>query len=314
MELRQLTYFVAVAEEGQVTRAAERVSVAQPAVSAQIRRLERELGEALFHRDQRGVTLTAAGTAFLPHARAALGAVERGRETVTAMRGLLAGRLSVGVSGPMDRRFAAALGDYARAHPAIEIALREDNREQIVSSVAKGDVGVAQICITGEHVPPSIRTQVVAVDPLVLAVARGHRFAGRRRVFVSQLEGEPVITLEEGTGLRGAVVDACRAVGFSPVVVAETTEIRSLLDLTAAGLGVAVVPRSVGDDPRLALVELTRPRLERPVGLAWNEAATSPAARAFLTLARRHFDESETETGSATVTALPRAAGPATGP
>src|SRR5687768_8769938 len=156
MELRQLSYLVAVAEEGQVTRAAERVSVAQPAISAQIRRLERELGETLFHRDQRGVTLTAAGEAFLPHARAALAAVARGRETVAAMRGLLEGRLSVGVSGPMDRRFAAALGDYSRAHPAIEIALREDNRDGIVASVAKGDIGVAQICMTGEPVPPSV--------------------------------------------------------------------------------------------------------------------------------------------------------------
>ncbi len=303
MELRQLSYFVAVAEEGQVTRAAERVSVAQPAVSAQIRRLERELGETLFHRDQRGVTLTAAGAAFLPHARAALAAVARGRETVTAMRGLLEGRLSVGVSGPMDRRFAAALGDYSRAHPAIEIALREDNRERIVSSVAKGDIGVAQICMTGEPVPPSVRTKVVTVDPLVLAVSAGHRFAGRRRVLISQLEDQPLITLEEGTGLRAAVERACRAAGFSPRVVAETTEIRSLLDLTAADLGVAVVPQSVGDDPRLALIELTRPRLERPVGLAWNEAATSPAVRAFLTLAQRHFDDGET--AIATVTALP---------
>lgn len=89
---------------------------------------------------------------------------------------------------------------------------------------------------------------------------------------------------------------------------------RSLLDLTAAGLGVAVVPRSVGDDPRLTLVDLARPRLERPVGLAWNEVATGPAVRAFLTLARRHFDESEREpeTGAATVTALPRPALPST--
>jgi DNA-binding transcriptional LysR family regulator len=303
MELRQLSYLVAVAEEGQVTRAAERVSVAQPAISAQIRRLERELGETLFHRDQRGVTLTAAGEAFLPHARAALAAVARGRETVTAMRGLLEGRLSVGVSGPMDRRFAAALGDYSRAHPAIEIALREDNRDRIVSSVARGDIGVAQICMTGEPVPPAVRTTVVAVDPLVLAVGAGHRFAGRQRVRIGQLEDEPLITLEEGTGLRAAVVQACRAVGFSPRVVAETTEIRSLLDLTAAGVGLAVVPQSVGDDPRLALVELTGPRLERPVGLAWNEAATSPAVRAFLALARRHF--ADEEPAIATVTALP---------
>lgn len=312
MELRQLTYFVAVAEEGQVTRAAERVSVAQPAVSAQIRRLERELGEALFHRDQRGVSLTAAGEAFLPHARTALAAVERGRDTVRSLQGLLSGRLCVGVSGPMDRRFAAALGDFSRAHPAVEIALREDNRDRIVSSVAAGDLGVAQICMTGEPVPPSVHTRVVSVDPLVLAVARGHQLAVRRQVSVSQLEGRPLIALEEGTGLRMAVEQACRAAGFVPRVVAQTTEIRSLLDLTAADLGVAVVPRSVGDDTRIALVELTRPRLERPVGLAWNDAAASPAVRAFLGLAARHFDD-EPPADAATVTHLPAATATAAG-
>src|SRR5688500_4713820 len=150
MELRQLVYVVAAAEAGNVTRAAANVCVAQPAVSAQIRRLERELGERLFHRDARGVTLTAAGDAFLPHARAALAAVDRGRAAVESLQGLLAGRLDVGVSGPMDRRFAAALGEFTRIHPAIDIALREDNRHLIAAAVGTGDLGVAQICMTGE--------------------------------------------------------------------------------------------------------------------------------------------------------------------
>jgi DNA-binding transcriptional LysR family regulator len=132
------------------------------------------------------------------------------------MQGLLQGRLSVGVSGPMDRRFADALGEFGRAHPAIEIVLREDNRDQIVSSVGNGDIGVAQICLTGEPVPPSVRTKVVTTDPLVLAVARSHPFATRRRVTVSQLEGQPLITLEAGTGLRMAMEEACRAAGFAP--------------------------------------------------------------------------------------------------
>jgi DNA-binding transcriptional LysR family regulator len=154
--------------------------------------------------------------------------------------------------------------------------------------------------MTGEPIPASVRTKVVSSDPLVLAVARDHPFAGRRRVTVSQLDGQPLITLEEGTGLRMAVEHACRALGFAPRVVAETTEIRSLLDLTAVDLGIAVVPRSVGDDSRLALVELTRPRIDRPVGLAWNDAATSPAVRAFLTLVDRHFADD----GSPAVRAL----------
>src|SRR5215218_6503434 len=104
MDLRQMSYFVAVAEEGQFTRAAARERVAQPAVSAQVRRLERELGEQLFHRDPRAVALTDAGAALLPHARAALAAAQRGRDTIASLRGLLHGRLRVGVSGPGDSR------------------------------------------------------------------------------------------------------------------------------------------------------------------------------------------------------------------
>src|SRR3954463_12653116 len=108
MDLRQLSYFVAVAEERQFTRAAERVSVAQPAVSAQIGRLEPELGERLLHRAPRTVTLTPAGDALLPHARAALAAAERGRDTIASLRGMLTGRLRVGVAGPVDHRLPGA--------------------------------------------------------------------------------------------------------------------------------------------------------------------------------------------------------------
>lgn len=303
MELRQLLYTVAVAEAGNVTRAAANVSVAQPAVSAQIRRLERELGEPLFNREPRGVTLTAVGEAFLPHARAALAAIERGRAAIASLQGLLEGRLDVGVSGPMDRRFAAALGEFSRAHPGIELALREDNRDRIATAVGNGDLGVAQICMTGEPIPPAVRTAVVAVDPLVLAVAQGHPFASRRRVAFADLEDEPLVTLAAGTGLRMGLEQGCSEAGFVPRVVAETNEIRSLLDLTASDVGVALVPRSVGADDRLVLVDIRHPQIERPIGIAWNDATASPAVRAFLALAQENF-----ENEGASVTPLHRTA------
>src|SRR3954454_23530557 len=121
MELRQLAYFLAVAEERHFTRAAERVSIAQPAVSQQIRRLEAELGEPLFLRDRRGVTLTPAGDALLPHARAALAAVGEAREAAAALRGLLTGTVALGlVLPPPDRRITRLLGAFRRRHPGIE--------------------------------------------------------------------------------------------------------------------------------------------------------------------------------------------------
>jgi DNA-binding transcriptional LysR family regulator len=290
MDLRQLSYFVAVAEEEQFTRAAVRVAVAQPAVSAQIRRLERELGETLFHRDQRAVRLTGAGEALLPHARAALAAAERGRETIASLRGMLHGRLRVGVAGPVDHRFAETLGDFHRAHPAVEIALSQQHNEPLLEAVANGDVDAAIVGVGAQPLPPQIRTRVVATEPLVLAVRRGDPLSSRRSVTLTQVRAQPMITLVPGSGLRTVLENACRDAGFVPRITAETGELASLVELAAEGLGVALLPRSAADGADLAILKITRPPLQRRTALAWNETVTSPAGRAFLALANRHYD------------------------
>jgi DNA-binding transcriptional LysR family regulator len=289
MDLRQLSYFVAVAEEGQFTRAATRVSVAQPAVSAQIRRLERELGEALFHRDQRAVRLTEAGEALLPHARAALAAAERGRDEIASLRGLLRGRLRVGVAGPVDHRFAKSLGDFHRAHPAVEIAVTQEHNEPLLEAVARGEFDAAIVGAGVQPVPPQIHTRVVAIEPLVLAVGRGDRLSRRTTVALAQLREQPMITLVRGSGLRTVLENACRDAGFVPRIVAEAGELGSLVDLAAEGLGAAVLPASVVRGAEVAVLEITRPRLRRRTALAWNKTVTSPARDAFLPFADQRF-------------------------
>jgi DNA-binding transcriptional LysR family regulator len=290
MDLRQLSYFVAVAEEGQFTRAATRVSVAQPAVSAQIRRLEREVGEVLFHRDRREVSLTVAGEELLPHARAALAAAERGRETIASLRGKLHGRLRVGVAGPVDHRFAEALGDFHRAHPEVDISLAQEHNEPLLAAVANGDFDAAIVGAGPHPLPAPVRARVVATEPLVLAVHRSDPLSDRRTVTLAQLREQPMITLVRGSGLRAVLENACRDAGFVPWITAEAGELGSLVELAAEGLGVAVVPSSVADEADVEVLEITRPRLERRTALAWNEAVTSPAGRAFLTLAEKRFD------------------------
>jgi DNA-binding transcriptional LysR family regulator len=289
MDLRQLSYFVAVAEEGQFTRAAVRVSVAQPAVSAQIRQLERELGEALFHRDRRTVRLTAAGEALLPHARAAIAAAERGRETIASLRGLLHGRLRIGVAGPVDHRLAEALGDFHRSHPAIEIALTGQHNESLLAAVARGDVDAAVVGLGVHPLPPGVRARVVAVEPLVLAARRSHPLGRRKTITVGELREHPMITLTHGSGLRTLLEQACRDAGFKPRITAETGDLGSLVELAAEGLGVAVVPRSAAGGADVTVLAITRPRLQRRTALAWNHSNTSPAGRAFLTFADKHF-------------------------
>jgi DNA-binding transcriptional LysR family regulator len=289
MDLRQLGYFVAIAEEGQFTRAAQRVLVAQPAISAQIRRLERELGETLFHREPRAARLTAAGEALLPHARAALAAAERARESIASLRGLLRGRLRIGVAGPVDHRLAETIGHFHRDHPAIEITLTNEHTAPLLEALANGDMDVGVLGLGVQPLPAHVRARVVAVEPLVLAVRRGHPLSRRRTIALDALREEPMITLVRGSGLRTLLENACLDAGFTPRVTAETGELSSLVELAAEGLGLAIVPRSAVDAADAAVVRITRPRLQRRTALAWNEASASPAGRVFLELADRHF-------------------------
>src|SRR5829696_10581405 len=141
MELRQLEYFVAVAEETNFTRAAARVHVAQPGVSAQIRKLERELGQALLDRSGRAVRLTEAGAAVLPYARAALAAVDGARLAVDELAGLLRGRVAVGTvtSVPSeDLDLPGFLANFHQDHPAVKITLSEDNSDRMVEALRDG--------------------------------------------------------------------------------------------------------------------------------------------------------------------------------
>jgi DNA-binding transcriptional LysR family regulator len=297
MDLGQLSYFVAVAEERQFTRAAQRVSVAQPAVSAQIRRLEDELGEALFHRDRRGVTLTAAGEALMPHARAALAAAQRGRDTIASLRGVLHGRLRIGVAGPVDHRLAQTLGDFHEAHPAIEITLTSRHNEPLLEALA-GDIDAAVVGVGAQPLPADVTARVIATEPLVVGVRRGHPLGRRKTIALSALRGQPMITLTPGSGLRTVLENACRDAGFRPRITAEAGELGSLVELAGQGLGIAVVPRSAVEGADVAIVRLTRPSLQRRTALAWNPATISPAGRAFLVLAQRRFPEMGRQQGS----------------
>jgi DNA-binding transcriptional LysR family regulator len=298
MDLRQLSYFVAVAEEGQFTRAADRALVAQPAISAQIKRLEGELGEPLFHRGRRSTSLTEAGEALLPHARAALAAAERCRDAIASMRGMLHGRLRVGVAGPVDRRLAKALGEFHNAHPAIEIALSHGHNEAMLESVATGEIDVAIVGVGAQPLPPNIRAEVVFTEPLQLAVRRGGPLSHYTTVTIDQLDEQPMVTLIRGSGLRTVIEQACRDAGFEPRIAAEAGDLTSAVELVAEGLGVAVLPRSVLTGTAVEALPITRPELQRRTALSWNPATTSPAARAFVTLALERFSSTGTASGT----------------
>ncbi|MFB8280996.1 LysR family transcriptional regulator [Nocardia colli] len=288
MDLHQLTYFLAVAEEGQFTRAALRVNVAQPAISAQIGRLERELGEKLFQRGPRSVHLTVAGEALLPHAQAALAAVKSGQDAITSLRGLLHGVLRVGVSRPADRRLARALGVFHKAYPAVEIMLTEGYNVALLSTLSDNALDAAVVGIPPDVTSPvNIRTRVIGTEPLVAAVARDHPLANSTGVALGQLRDQPMITLIHGSGVRSTLEAACHSAGFAPRISAESNEFSSVIELAVERLGIAILPHSAIGDADLTVLDITEPQMHRTIALAWNPTGANPAARAFLALADR---------------------------
>jgi len=292
MELRQLAYFVAVVDEAHFTRAAQRLRIAQPAISQQIRRLEVELGERLLHRDRRTVTLTPAGEALLPYARSALAQVEHGRQAVAALRGLVTGHLRVGLVMPLpDRRVIRAIGAFGRRYPGIDLTLVEDETDALLDGLAAGELQTAFIGLgPGQDPPANLEAVVVAREPAVLAVHPQHPLAARRSVRLSVLRDEPVVTLTRASRLRIVLETVCREAGIAPRIVAETSDLNVMVQLVAEGIGVALMPRSGRDDVTgVIAVPVTHPTIERRIVLTWRPGATPPAARAFVTVAREQL-------------------------
>jgi DNA-binding transcriptional LysR family regulator len=289
MELRQLEYFTAVAEEGSFTRASARVHVAQPGVSAQVRRLERELGHDLLDRSGRTVTLTEVGTAVLPHARAALDAVAAVRLAVDELAGLVRGHVAVGTVTSHDLRLADLLADFHRVHPGVEITLAEGGSDDLLAGLRDGRFDLAVAALAGEP-PPGVAARTLTDEAVFAAVAPGDPLAARDTITLAALVRRELISLPPGAGLRAILDGACATAGLQPRIAFEASHPAVLAQLAARGLGVAVLPESLarGRPDDLHPLAITRPSLRGRLVLAWRaDGPVSPAAHALVTLARR---------------------------
>ena len=281
-QLRQLRYFVAVAEELHFGRAAERLYIAQPALSQTIARLEDELGVRLLRRDSRHVELTDAGTVFLAHARTTLDAADRAVDAARNAAGVLGGTVELAYS-PVARYsiVAEAVRAFAARHPAASIRSREMTTAPLLESLARREIAVAFAAYP--HPRAGLRSEVVLREPMVVASSAGSRFAGRDSVRLAELQGETLYLWprELSPGLHDHVLAVCRGAGYDPDVEEpwpETLEnTRSLLEGKGVSLfgvswalrglaGVAVAP--VEDEG--AVVEIS---------LVWREDAPAAAMR-----------------------------------
>lgn len=292
MELRQLRYLVTVVDEGSFTRAAERLHLTQPGLSAQIRQLERELGQRLLDRGARTVTPTEVGAAVLEHARAALAAADRIGETVQEFTGLLRGHVRLGViSGAATEEFdiAGVLADFHEDHPQVGISLTEDTAERMLAALERGELDIALIGLTGAPSNPDIGLDVILETAVVAAVARDApvdpaESAGT--ITLSALTGRRLICLPRGTGLRGVFERSCAAAGFTPQVAFEAAAPPLLLRLAARGLGTAIVPALTDAEAALfgvRVLDIVEPRLRGRLALAWRtDRPGGPAAKVLL--------------------------------
>jgi DNA-binding transcriptional LysR family regulator len=291
MELRQLEYLIAVAEEANFTRAAERVHISQSGVSAQIRQLERELGATLIDRSSRTARLTDAGAAALPHARAALASSAAVRQAVDEVTGLIRGRLVVGmVTACTVTGLFEALARFHEVHPGVALTLVEEDSAALTGRVRAGAADLALIGAAGGP-PPDLESLVIVSEGLAAAVPPGHPLlAGRGPAKLTDLTGYPVVCLPAGTGVRAVLDQACAAHGVRLDIALEASAPGTVADLAARGLGVAVLSETMAGAHagRLRSVPLGDVGIPALLTLVW-KPDPAPAVRAFAEHCRQAF-------------------------
>lgn len=273
MNLEQLRGFVAVAELGHFTRAAERLHLAQPSLSRQISTLERELEAEVFHRVRGNISLTPAGETLLPRARRMLADADAIRFEMAELAGLQRGRVSLGATPTLCISLVAeVLSAFHAAHPGIELRLSEGGSRLLVEQLGTGALDLALITVS-EGLPASggtlVRSPLLREELVVISSAARAPISPASAIELRALAGLPMISFHESYDLRAATDAAFHAAGIAPAPVVEGAEMDAVLRLVERGLGVAVVPAMVLlDRPSLRSVRLVDPRLTRTVSLA----------------------------------------------
>ncbi|WP_341733919.1 LysR family transcriptional regulator [Microcoleus sp. EPA2] len=301
MELRHLRYFIAVAEELNFTRAAEKLHIAQPPLSQQIQQLEAELGFQLFRRTKRTVTLTEAGQVFFEESQKILlqldRAIQLGQQT---NRGEL-GQLRIGfVSSASHNVVPAILQAFRTLHPAVKLELREMTTNEQLQRLREGQIDIGFL---RPPVDEGINSEIVFREPLIVALPQTHQLADRAQVELRQLSTEPFILFPRSLapGLYDRIISFCQQAGFSPIASQEAIQMQTIVSLVAASMGVAIVPESMQNFQRCGVVykHLQEPSPIVSIALIWCDNPT-PVLLRFLEVATQSCGlgiKTDTETG-----------------
>ena len=298
MELRHLRYFVAIAEERSVTRAAARLHMQQPPLSQQLRDLEHELGFSLFDRSRKGVELTAAGAVFLEEARGLLARAQRAKDRAAHAAAGLDGALAIGFtsSAAMGRIAPEMIAAYRERYPRVRLSFGDGNAATLTQAILQSTLDIALVR-SPVLAASEIRSDKLLQEPMLVALSSSHplaRNASRRprSLDLRTLATESFILVRRpgAPGMYADLVAACRSAGFVPHVAHEVESMLTNLLLVAAGVGVTVVPASMQgmNSGSIAYFRLRSPApLAAPMTLLSRHDTRNPAVGQFLALARK---------------------------
>ena len=295
IDLRLLRYFIAVAEEGHLTKAALRIGIQQPPLSQQIRALEKELGVTLFNRLPRGMELTDSGHALLVDAQAILAQVEASIAGVRRIAQGERGRLALGFteSAALQPFIPAVIRAFRLVAPEVVLSVEESNTTELVEALRQKRLEIAFIRSPVGNAE-GLKTETMLVEKMILALPASHVLAGKRRksVALRALAEERFILNRRpsGPGLYDTIIAACRVAGFSPQIEQEARKNLSTLSLVAAGMGISIIPASMRHvvlDEVIYLDISDAPELRAPLYLAYLDAPLSGAAQRMIEQARK---------------------------
>ncbi|WP_299305698.1 LysR family transcriptional regulator [uncultured Brachybacterium sp.] len=273
MELRQMEYVVALAEERHFTRAADLAGISQSGLSSAIRSLEAELGTPLFDRTTRRVEPTPAGSALVPHARAILDEAARARDAVVRVSRTVTGSLRIGAEqclGLVD--VSALLERFHRRYPLVETEFVQSGSHELVDAVRTGHLDVAFVA-TSRHLG-AVRHLPLGHEPLVVLLPPGHPLATHAELSWELLDGQAFVDFGASWGVRTLNDESLAAHGVSRRVRCSVNDVHTLLDLVGRGLGIAIVPRHVAAKPQAE--ELVQASLPGATSMEWTVSAISP--------------------------------------
>ncbi|MGF7049879.1 LysR family hydrogen peroxide-inducible transcriptional activator [Paenibacillus sp. DS2015] len=301
MELRQLQYALQIATERNFSRAAEKLHIAQPSLSQQLSKLEKEIGVKLFQRNTSSVELTHAGAAFMEQAQKIVDAVELLHQEMTDISQLRGGKVVIG-SMPItgSHLLPYVLPVFRRTYPDIEIALLEDSSMNLEKLTANGKTDLSLLSLP--LLEPSLAYEVIGEEKIDLAVPPDHPFALKyanhtlEPIQIEELKDESFIVLKKGQGFRKMTLDLCQQAGFEPKVVFESSNMETIQSLVAAGMGITLVPRFISRAPRTDFVPIYLPLAEpvpsRTLVVAYRRGRyLSKAAEAFIDSFKKSMNE-----------------------